>query len=147
MVSLVHARLAEIRVAKTVRLRPKSVPVAVCSMESWKLHYAAVAKPFTCHVGRSAQLKHKSASATYTSTTTSSLPNYSPSLKFDSVMSEKLKEFVEIPQEFIKDGQQVCLQLVCFMQVFSLDVFPQFLTRCTKPSQKGACSLIILLVQ
>ncbi|KAI0706113.1 secE/sec61-gamma protein [Cytidiella melzeri] len=32
-------------------------------------------------------------------------------------MSEKLKEFAEIPQEFIKDGQQ-------------------FLIRCTKPSQK-----------
>ncbi|KAJ8488517.1 hypothetical protein ONZ51_g3528 [Trametes cubensis] len=32
-------------------------------------------------------------------------------------MSEKLKEFVEIPQEFIHDGQQ-------------------FLTRCTKPSRK-----------
>ncbi|KIP05343.1 hypothetical protein PHLGIDRAFT_19750 [Phlebiopsis gigantea 11061_1 CR5-6] len=32
-------------------------------------------------------------------------------------MSEKLKEFAEIPQEFIHDGQQ-------------------FLTRCTKPSQK-----------
>ncbi|THH28047.1 hypothetical protein EUX98_g6143 [Antrodiella citrinella] len=33
-------------------------------------------------------------------------------------MSEKLKEFAEIPQEFIKDGNQ-------------------FLIRCTKPSQKG----------
>ncbi|CAL1695021.1 unnamed protein product [Somion occarium] len=32
-------------------------------------------------------------------------------------MSEKLKEFIEIPQEFIHDGQQ-------------------FLNRCTKPSQK-----------
>ncbi|PCH33971.1 hypothetical protein WOLCODRAFT_61883 [Wolfiporia cocos MD-104 SS10] len=32
-------------------------------------------------------------------------------------MSEKLKEFVEIPQEFVKDGKQ-------------------FLTRCTKPSEK-----------
>ncbi|KAI0803335.1 secE/sec61-gamma protein [Irpex lacteus] len=32
-------------------------------------------------------------------------------------MSEKFREFAEIPQEFIKDGQQ-------------------FLTRCTKPSQK-----------
>ena len=26
-------------------------------------------------------------------------------------MSEKLKEFVEIPQEFIQDGQQVCKAL------------------------------------
>ncbi|TFY80024.1 hypothetical protein EWM64_g3989 [Hericium alpestre] len=32
-------------------------------------------------------------------------------------MSEKLKEFVEIPQEFVHDGRQ-------------------FLVRCTKPSQK-----------
>ncbi|KAI0309555.1 secE/sec61-gamma protein [Amylostereum chailletii] len=32
-------------------------------------------------------------------------------------MSEKIKEFVEIPQEFIRDGQQ-------------------FIVRCTKPSQK-----------
>ncbi|TFK56656.1 protein translocase SEC6 [Heliocybe sulcata] len=32
-------------------------------------------------------------------------------------MSDKVKEFVEIPQEFIRDGQQ-------------------FLIRCTKPSQK-----------
>jgi len=33
------------------------------------------------------------------------------------IMSEKLKEFVEIPTELVKDGRQ-------------------FLTRCTKPSQK-----------
>jgi len=32
-------------------------------------------------------------------------------------MSEKLKEFIDIPQQFIRDGNQ-------------------FLTRCTKPSQK-----------
>ncbi|KAI0830494.1 secE/sec61-gamma protein [Trametes gibbosa] len=32
-------------------------------------------------------------------------------------MSEKLKEFVDIPKEFVHDGQQ-------------------FLTRCTKPSHK-----------
>ncbi|KAL4063660.1 protein translocase [Scleroderma yunnanense] len=32
-------------------------------------------------------------------------------------MSEKLKEFMEIPQEFVRDGSQ-------------------FLTRCTKPSRK-----------
>ncbi|RPD55911.1 secE/sec61-gamma protein [Lentinus tigrinus ALCF2SS1-7] len=32
-------------------------------------------------------------------------------------MSEKLKEFVDIPQQFIRDGNQ-------------------FLTRCTKPSHK-----------
>ncbi|EPT01512.1 hypothetical protein FOMPIDRAFT_1048668 [Fomitopsis schrenkii] len=32
-------------------------------------------------------------------------------------MSEKLKEFTDIPQEFVRDGRQ-------------------FLTRCTKPSQK-----------
>ncbi|KAJ3758004.1 hypothetical protein EV360DRAFT_44843 [Lentinula raphanica] len=32
-------------------------------------------------------------------------------------MSDKLREFVEIPQQFVQDGNQ-------------------FLTRCTKPSQK-----------
>ncbi|TFY69986.1 hypothetical protein EVJ58_g109 [Rhodofomes roseus] len=37
-------------------------------------------------------------------------------------MSEKLKEFTEIPQEFVRDGKQ-------------------FLVRCTKPSQKGRLHL------
>lgn len=41
----------------------------------------------------------------------------SPLSFYPPTMSEKMKEFIEIPQEFVKDGQQ-------------------FLTRCTKPSYK-----------
>lgn len=40
--------------------------------------------------------------------------NYTSRLSFtttSTTMSEKLKEFVEIPQEFIQDGQQVCKAL------------------------------------
>ncbi|KAI0068131.1 protein translocase SEC6 [Artomyces pyxidatus] len=37
-------------------------------------------------------------------------------------MSEKIQEFIEIPQEFVRDGNQ-------------------FLIRCTKPSQKEFVSL------
>lgn len=49
-------------------------------------------------------------------------------------MSEKVKEFVEIPQQFLRDGNQVsffaALESLLFIGI-------QFITRCTKPSQKG----------
>ena len=49
-------------------------------------------------------------------------------------MSEKVKEFVEIPQQFLRDGNQVCF--VADLVILDADRL-QFITRCTKPSQKG----------
>ena len=62
-------------------------------------------------------------------------------LLHSTIMSDKIREFIEVPQQFIRDGNQVCLW--CYLcPVFLLKkVLPQFLTRCTKPSQKGWSSL------
>jgi hypothetical protein len=57
-------------------------------------------------------------------------------------MSDKIREFIEIPQQFIRDGNQVC-QVKCFEH--STDNAFQFLTRCTKPSQQGLLSPAALL--
>ena len=51
-------------------------------------------------------------------------------------MSDKVKEFIEIPQEFVKDGQQVSLSSTSRSDPCS-PATVQFLTRCTKPSYKG----------
>lgn len=53
-------------------------------------------------------------------------------------MSEKLKEFTDIPQEFVRDGRQVRVDSPP-LAVARPHAPPQFLTRCTKPSQKGDC--------
>ena len=53
-------------------------------------------------------------------------------------MSEKLKEFIDIPQQFVRDGNQVSVtQLACPWSSL-ISSTRQFLTRCTKPTQKGA---------
>ena len=49
-------------------------------------------------------------------------------------MSDKIREFIEVPQQFIRDGNQVLLSLKSLTPLL-IDI--QFLTRCTKPSQKG----------
>ena len=54
-------------------------------------------------------------------------------------MSDKIREFIEVPQQFIRDGNQV---LLSFKSLTPLLTVIQFLTRCTKPSQKG---LLLLL--
>jgi len=54
-------------------------------------------------------------------------PRTRPNLP-EADMSEKLKEFIEVPQEFLRDGNQ-------------------FLVRCTKPSQKeftGICRAVAI---
>lgn len=55
-----------------------------------------------------------------------------------TTMSDKFREFIEIPQQFVRDGNQVCFfshsSISTAFSVFT----PQFLTRCTKPSDKGA---------
>lgn len=56
-------------------------------------------------------------------------------------MSEKLKEFVEIPQEFVRDGKQVCRAPEETPESYLTQGNKQFLTRCTKPTQQGLCSL------
>ncbi|KAI0001677.1 secE/sec61-gamma protein [Russula vinacea] len=42
-------------------------------------------------------------------------------------MSEKLQEFIEVPQEFIREGNQARHSAIAL---------PPFLIRCTKPSRK-----------
>ncbi|CAK5280587.1 unnamed protein product, partial [Mycena citricolor] len=49
------------------------------------------------------------------------LSSTTPIRSFYSTMSDKVREFVEIPQQFVREGSQ-------------------FMTRCTKPSEKGACT-------
>lgn len=58
------------------------------------------------------------------------------SLISSHIMSEKLKEFIDIPQQFVRDGNQVCSCLQPLENVPQMMPL-QFLTRCTKPSQKG----------
>ena len=48
-------------------------------------------------------------------------------------VSDRFREFIEIPQQFLHDGNQICY---CPKLTFL-----QFLTRCTKPTQKGTVSL------
>jgi protein transport protein SEC61 subunit gamma-like protein len=53
-------------------------------------------------------------------------------------MSEKLKEFIDIPQQFVRDGNQVSVVQLTIENLGDFFFLHQFLTRCTKPSQKGA---------
>jgi hypothetical protein len=53
-------------------------------------------------------------------------------------MSEKLKEFIDIPQQFVRDGNQVSVPQFILEPCLLTTSSRQFLTRCTKPSQKGA---------
>ena len=50
-------------------------------------------------------------------------------------MSDKIKEFAEIPQEFLRDGRQV--RLFQAIGQATADFRTQFLTRCTKPTPTG----------
>ncbi|KAG8736174.1 Sec61p translocation complex subunit [Ceratobasidium sp. 414] len=50
-------------------------------------------------------------------------------------MSDKVKEFVEMPQEFVKEGKLVSCSVEAALGQ-KTDRTPQFLTRCTKPTQK-----------
>ncbi len=54
-------------------------------------------------------------------------------------MSDKVREFVEIPQHFLKEGNQVSRPPPANVGNVAehLLALLQFLTRCTKPSQKG----------
>jgi hypothetical protein len=49
-------------------------------------------------------------------------------------MSEKLQEFIEVPQQFVRDGRQVCLNTI--LSMYELICF-QFIMRCNKPTEKG----------
>lgn len=55
-------------------------------------------------------------------------------------MSDKVREFVEIPQQFVRDGSQVRLVSPGFPPLRPVLTFLKFLTRCTKPSDKGLFS-------
>ena len=57
-------------------------------------------------------------------------------------MSEKIQEFLEIPQEFVREGNQVRRFRPCNAKMF-LSLPTQFLVRCTKPSQKGLCAMLL----
>ena len=52
-------------------------------------------------------------------------------------MSEKIKEFIEVPQQFVRDGNQVRALSLPRVEAHPL---LQFITRCTKPSSKGSYS-------
>ena len=54
-------------------------------------------------------------------------------------MSDKIREFIEVPQQFIREGNQVC-ELSTAIARIPLMSFFKFLTRCTKPSQQGLLS-------
>lgn len=56
-------------------------------------------------------------------------------------MSEKIKEFVEVPQQFVREGNQVSLLHSSSCLIFLSTSFEQFLARCTKPSWKGSYSV------
>lgn len=56
----------------------------------------------------------------------------------NTIMSDKIREFIEVPQQFIRDGNQVC-QMSGTARTLQTNSF-QFLTRCTKPSQQGLWS-------
>lgn len=69
-------------------------------------------------------------------------PHTYTSHSFFIAMSDKVREFVEIPQQFVRDGNQVRTLAPPTHRVLTYSSF-QFLTRCTKPSQKGTsqCNL------
>jgi hypothetical protein len=57
-------------------------------------------------------------------------------------MSDKIKEFVEIPQQFVRDGKQVQHIFSVDLQTYLMMLW-QFITRCTKPSQTGLLHFVI----
>ena len=56
-------------------------------------------------------------------------------------MSDKLKEFIEVPQQFIREGNQVGFAISKLSEHPKLTFRDlQFLIRCTKPTRKGKIS-------
>ena len=60
-------------------------------------------------------------------------------------MSEKIQEFLEVPQEFIQEGNQVCHPALALIPPPSYFILLQFLVRCTKPSRKGFCTMLLVV--
>ena len=56
-------------------------------------------------------------------------------------MSDKIREFIEVPQQFIREGNQVSGLSTAILRILLTNFF-QFLTRCTKPSQQGFSSCL-----
>ena len=59
-------------------------------------------------------------------------------------MSEKIQEFLEVPQEFVREGNQVRYPIFGHSHHIPHKP-PQFLVRCTKPSRKGLHTMLIVI--
>lgn len=61
-------------------------------------------------------------------------------------MADTIKEFVNIPQSFVREGTQVRPQLFDLLWACSDGIFSnlQFMNRCTKPDKKGASEVTFM---